>query len=75
MSIVSSTSTVGHAQANGKKRVVETHTDHLGNVYRIEYGPIDVDSVDINAIRTARAAAIELQLAEEEARRLIEGED
>lgn len=72
MSIVSSISTVGHAQANGRKRVVELHTDHLGNVYRIEYGPIDVDAVDIDAIRAARSTAIEDQLAEEEARRLID---
>lgn len=75
MAIVSSVSTVGHAQANGKKRVVEEHTDHLGKVYRIEYGPIDVEAVDIDAIRAARSLAIEQQLAEEEARLLIDGPD
>ena len=70
MSIVSSISIVGHAQANGHKRVREEHTDHLGNVYKVEYGPIDVALVDINAVRTARSAQIEQDLADEEARRL-----
>jgi len=71
MPIVSSTHVVGHAQANGKCRVVETHTTNLGEVIRIEYGPVGV--VDYQAVADARAVQIAEQLAEQECEVLISG--
>lgn len=66
MSIVSSISTIGHAQVDGRKYVTETHTDHLGNVYQIEFGPVTVANVDLAALRAARAATLVTQLADQE---------
>lgn len=64
MPIVSSTHTVGHAQRDGRRYVVELHTDSTGKVHRVEYGPVSV--VDYVAIRSARAAALADHLAETE---------
>lgn len=69
MAIVSSRYEVGHAQANGKRYVVEFHTDSAGTVHRIEYGPM-ADGTDYQAIMEARAAALGVQLAEQEAEAL-----
>lgn len=69
MSIVASTHVVGPAQVDGRHYVTETHTDHLGEVYALEYlAPVGADYV---AIRTARAASLEAQLAEAEADALL----
>ena len=69
MPIVSSTHTVGHAQADGRRYVVEAHTDDLGAVLTVEYlAPANADYV---AIRTARAAVMNEQLAEAEADEVI----
>ena len=54
MSITSSTHTEGPAQVDGRHYVTETHTDHLGETYALEYlAPVGADYV---AIRSARAA-------------------
>ncbi len=70
MPIVSSTHTVGHAQADGRSYVTEQHTDDIGAVHVIEY--LAVAGADYTAIRTARASAISQQLAEAEAQALID---
>lgn len=69
MSIASSTHVEAHAQADGRRYVTETHTDHLGEVYSFEY--LAAVGADYVAIRTARAAALEAQLAEDEANALL----
>lgn len=67
--IVSSTHVVGPAQVDGRHYVTETHTDHLGEAYALEYlAPVGADYI---AIRTARAASLEVQLAEAEADALL----
>lgn len=69
MSIVSSTHVEGPPQVDGRHYVTETHTDHLGEVYTLEYlAPVGADYV---AIRTARAVSLEAQLAEAEADALL----
>lgn len=69
MSIVSSTHTEGPAQVDGRHYVTETHTDHLGGVIEFEY--LAAVGADYVAIRTARAASLEAQLAEAEAEALL----
>lgn len=59
MPIISSTYTVGHAQASGMHYVVEVHTWDTGEVSRLEYGPIPLDS-DFAAIAEARARQMEI---------------
>lgn len=67
--IVSSVHVEGPAQVDGRHYVTETHTDHLGGVYTLEYlAPVGADYV---AIRTARAVSLEAQLAEAEADALL----
>lgn len=69
MSIVSSVHAEGPVQVDGRHYVTETHTDHLGEAYTLEYlAPVGADYV---AIRTARAASLEAQLAEAEADALL----
>ena len=69
MSITSSTHTEGPAQVDGRHYVTETHTDHLGETYALEYlAPVGADYV---AIRSARAVSLEAQLAEAEADALL----
>lgn len=65
MPIVTSTHTVGHEQADGRRYVTEQHTDDAGAVIVVEYlAPI---GADYTAIRDARRALIDEQLAEAEA--------
>lgn len=71
MPIVSSTHTVGHEQADGRRYVTEQHTDDLGAVHLIDY--LAAVGADYVAIRTARAAQINEALAEAEAAALIDG--
>lgn len=71
MPIVSSTHVVGQAQADGRRYVTEQHTDDLGAVLLVEY--LAAQDADYTAIRTARAAAINDRLAEEEATELSGG--
>lgn len=65
MSIVSSTHTLGHAQADGRRYVTERHTDSMGAVYVVEY--LAAVGTDYVAVRDARAVVIADQLAEAEA--------
>lgn len=67
--IVSSVHVEGPAQVDGRHYVAETHTDHLGGVYTFEY--LAAVGADYASIATARAAALEAQLAEAEADALL----
>lgn len=70
MPIVSSTHTVGPAQADGRCYVTEVHTDSAGGVCQVEYlASIGTDYV---AVRAARAAQIADSLAEAEAQALAD---
>ncbi len=71
MSIVSSTYVEDHAQADGRHYVTETHTDHLGNKYVVEY--LAAVGTNYATVMTARAAQIEADLAEQEAAALLAG--
>lgn len=72
MSIVSSTYTVDdHAQADGRRYVVESHTDSAGGVHRVQY--LAVAGADYQAIANARAVVIADQLAEAEAQAVVNG--
>lgn len=62
---------VGHAQADGRRYVTESHADDLGAVLLVEY--LAPNGADYVAIRTARAAQINDALAEAEAQALING--
>lgn len=63
--IASSAHALGHAQADGRRYVVETHTDHLGVAHRVEY--LAAVGTDTAAVMTARATQLEARLAEAEA--------
>ena len=71
MSIVSSTYVVGHAQADGRTYVEEFHTTDLGEVIRVEYGPVGV--IDYQATANARAVQIAEQLAQQEFEGILSG--
>jgi hypothetical protein len=71
MPIVSSAYTVGHAQRDGSRRVVERHTWDDGSVTELEYGPVPV--VDYQAIANARAVRLQEQAAQAEFEELIGG--
>lgn len=60
----SSTYTVGHAQADGRRHVIERHLDDAGVERIVEYGPVGL--VDYSAIMTVRAAAMDAALADAE---------
>jgi hypothetical protein len=64
MSIVSSTHVVGPAQRDGRVYVTETHTDNVGLFYIITY--LIAAGADYVAIRTARAAVLATQIADDE---------
>lgn len=70
MAIVSSTYAVEQPQIDGRRYVNEMHTDHLGNVYRIGYGPVP-DTTDYAAVCAARAVELEQALADAEAAQVI----
>jgi len=61
---------VGHAQADGRRYVLEIHSDGIGEVWRREYLSRDTD--DLTAIAAARAVVLEARLAEEEIESAIE---
>jgi len=67
--IVSSTHTVGHAQVDGRRYIIERHTDSAGVVHEVEY--LAAVGTDYVAVRDARAVQIADQLAEAEAQALI----
>lgn len=66
MPIISSTYTVGHAQASGLHYVVETHTWDTGEVSKLEYGPLP-SKTDFKSIADTRARQIEADRTKAEA--------
>lgn len=69
--IVLSTYSVGHAQRDGRRYVIEWHTDSAGEVHRAEY-LADVGT-GYDAVMQARAIAISEQLAAQEAEEVLGG--
>lgn len=69
MSIVSSTHTVGHEQADGRRYVTEEHVDSASAVHLVTY--LAAVGTDYVAIRDARAIDLATQLADEEAAIII----
>lgn len=64
MAIVSSVVARDQVQHDGRRQIVELHTDHVGVVRRVEFlAPADWDAEGYLA---TRAALIEAKLAEEE---------
>lgn len=72
MPVASSSHVVGHAQADGRRYVTETHTLTVGAPVVVEY--LASDGTDYVAVRTARAVQIDEQLAESEFEALIGGD-
>lgn len=70
MSIISSTFALGHQQIDGRRYVVETHTDSAGGVHLVEY--LADGGTDYSAIATARAALLAQMLADAEAMAIIQ---
>lgn len=67
MPIVSSTHSVGAPKPDGRRRVVELHTLNVGDPVTFEYfAPARFVDADIVAVRDARAARINNELAEAE---------
>lgn len=60
----SSTHATGHAQADGRRYVTETHIDATGARHLVEYGP--VPEIDYAATLAARAVALDAALADDE---------
>lgn len=60
MAIVLSTHALGSVQADGRRYVLEDHTDQIGRHYLAEY--LAAVGADYVAIRTARAAEISQRL-------------
>ena len=56
---MTSSYTIGHLQADGRRYVKETHTDGFGDIVEIEYGP--VAALDYNAVMLARAGALDAE--------------
>lgn len=69
MPIVSSSYVVGPTQACGRSYVTETHTDHLGVRYTIEY--LAAPFAEYDTIMAGHAAQLEQNLAEAEAHALL----
>ena len=57
--------TVGHAQVDGRRYVVEVHSDAQGEFSRVEY--LAAIGADTDAIATARNAALLIEHADAEA--------
>ena len=72
MSIVSSTYVAdAHVQKDGRRFVVESHTDSVGGIHTTHYlAPI---GADYQALANARAATIAASLAEQEATEILNG--
>lgn len=64
MTIVSSVIALDQRQHDGRRQIVELHTDHVGAAHRVEFlAPADWDA---EGYLPTRAARIEAQLAEAE---------
>jgi hypothetical protein len=59
----------GPVQADGRRYIRETHTDHLGALHLISY--LAAVGADYAGIMSSRVPGIEEQLAEAEADRVI----
>ncbi len=70
MAIISSTYSLGHIQADGRRYVTEEHTDSTGAIHRVEYLS---GVVDYQAITNARAIALAEELANAEFMDVISG--
>jgi hypothetical protein len=68
MAIVSSVFKLGHAQKDGRRYVIERHTDDAGGVHQFEYLAADGDH---NAVMLSRVPQLEEQLADREFRQTI----
>ena len=64
MSIVSSVIQSDRSQADGRRKIVEAHTDHVGGIHRRQYMAAIGDNVQAGL--TAAAAVIETTLASDE---------
>ena len=64
MPIVSSIITIDRVQVDGRRKIIETHTDHLGGVHEQRYTAESAQNVSVGLV--ARAAAIQQRLADEE---------
>lgn len=71
MIVTSAHQVESHAQRDGRSYVTEIHTDSQGKEYLFEY--LAAPDTDYVAIRTARAAQLEEQLAEEEFNEIVYG--
>lgn len=73
MPVVSSTYAIdAHTQANGGHYVREVHTDNTGRVHEAFYLlPSGQGATEAQAFLDARAASLDVQLAEAEAEALI----
>lgn len=69
MGIISSIIAADNIQKDGRRAIIELHTDHLGKKYQVFYRASI--SADINAIMLARVPSIETNLAEAEEDKLI----
>ena len=61
---------IGHAQKDGRRFVIEAHSDAVGEFARIQY--LAEDNADTNAIATARHASLLASSAEQEARNTVD---
>lgn len=61
---------IGHAQADGRRYVVEIHSDGSGEFARVEY--LAAVGADTSAIATARNARLLVEYADSEAAQAIE---
>lgn len=58
MTIVRSTVSLGHAQADGRIYVRESHEWDDGSTTVVEYGPVAPEKVDVDEIALTRAARL-----------------
>jgi len=63
---------VGHAQVDGRKFVLEVHTDIQGEFARIEY--LADPAADFNMIAAAREAVLRAWLADQEAQETVDND-
>lgn len=70
MAIVSSQLTLGVVQKDGRRYVLETHTDNLGVLHVVEY--LAAVGADVDAILTARAVLIEADLEQIEVKQALD---
>lgn len=64
--------TTGHAQIDGRRYVIEVHSDAQGEFARVEY--LAVDGANTNAIATARNARLLVDYADNEAAQAVEAD-